>query len=185
MRFFILILGLWQMLMAWTQPKTWSNEPLVAGDMNTHLRDNLEALKDPPSYNYESDEGADYATSSTSFIEVDPTNYVASITTNGGDVMVGFAATVVGTGGGNRVYLNLEVDSVLVAGNDGIVLVGADVPNDKYCISLAPYLITGIDPGNHVIKLMWKVNSGTFTMYAGAGTSAADVHPQFWVREVS
>jgi hypothetical protein len=29
------------------------------------------------------------------------------------------------------------------------------------------------------------VSAGTATLYAGAGTLGLDVHPQFWVRELS
>ncbi|MEO1163712.1 MAG: hypothetical protein AAFV98_08020 [Chloroflexota bacterium] len=74
--------------MAWTQPKTWSNEPLVASDLNTHLRDNMEALKEPPSANYELDETSDYTTTSTTFVDVDSTNLSLTLDTNGGDVKV-------------------------------------------------------------------------------------------------
>ncbi|MEL6406094.1 MAG: hypothetical protein AAFR81_17115 [Chloroflexota bacterium] len=80
--------------MAWTTPKTWSNEPLVAGDLNTHLRDNMEALKDPPSEQVVLDEASNYSTSSTVFVDVDNTVLSLTLETNGGDVMVHFHATV-------------------------------------------------------------------------------------------
>lgn len=43
----------------WTTPKTWNTgEPLTAADLNTHLRDNLEYLKDKPSGAYLANEFA-------------------------------------------------------------------------------------------------------------------------------
>ena len=46
-------------------------------------------------------------------------------------------------------------------------------------------LITGLSAGEHTFKLRWRVTGGTGYIYAGAGTSGYDVHPQFWVREMS
>jgi hypothetical protein len=172
--------------MAWTEPKTWSAEPLVAGDLNTHLRDNLNAIKDPPTAHYELDESADYTTSSQSFVNVDntPGKLSLTISTNGGDVLVGFHA-IVGTAatGVPICYFDIEVDGNRIGGDDGI----CTVRHSGGVATLVSFvrLITGLEAGSHTFKLQWKVNTSTETLYAGAGTSAFDGHPQFWVREVS
>ncbi|MEO1643547.1 MAG: hypothetical protein AAFR67_00055 [Chloroflexota bacterium] len=163
--------------MAWTQPKTWSNEPLVASDLNTHLRDNMEALKEPPSANYELDETSDYTTTSTTFVDVDSTNLSLTLDTNGGDVMVHFHATV---GMSSYVLFDVLVDGVRTGGDDGIVAQGANDTTITFT-----RLITGLPAGSHTFTLQWKVHTGTGTLYAGAGTFITDLHPQFWAREVS
>lgn len=168
--------------MAYTTPKTWTNEPLVASDLNTHLRDNMEALKDPPSANYELNESSDYSTTSASFVDVDGTNLSLAVTTTGGDLMVHFHGSI-NNAGGFATLLDLDIDGSPVAGDDGIITVkGASTDIIAACFTR---LITGLSAGAHTIKLQWKVLGSTSTLYAGAGTSNKDVHPQFWVREVS
>lgn len=170
--------------MAYTAPKTWTNEPLVASDLNTHVRDNMEALKDPPSSNYELDEGSDYQTTSTSFVPIDSTNLKLSITTTGGDVVVHFHGVFdTSVGGTNRLHLEIEVDGTPLAGDDGVHATQHQ-SGGQVGVSFTR-LITGLDPGSHTFELHWKTQFGTETLYAGAGTSGMDVHPQFWAREVS
>jgi hypothetical protein len=173
--------------MSWTQPKTWTNEPLVAGDLNTHLRDNLEALKEPPTASYVLNESSDYSTTSTSFGNVDGTKLSLTITTSGGDVLIGFYGTFKPGNNANIGYLDVEMDGLRIGGDDGLIAVeraatGA-TPN-RLPISFVR-LVTGLAAGSHTFKLQWKVNGGTGELYAGAGTLGTDLHPQFWVREVS
>ena len=41
----------------WTTPKTWNTgDPLIATDMNTHIRDNFEFIKSPPTAAYKANE---------------------------------------------------------------------------------------------------------------------------------
>jgi hypothetical protein len=168
---------------AWTTPATWAVDQLVtADDLNTHLRDNLTALKTPPSAHYECDEGSDYTTTSTSFENVDGTNLALTITTNGGDVIVHFDG-VVGHGSlVNYCYFDVDVDGSPLGGDDGIVMTMG--PSARHNVSFTR-LITGLDADEHTFTLQWKVDAGTATLFAGAGTSGADIHPQFWAREVS
>jgi hypothetical protein len=167
-----------EQLMSWTQPKTWSSEPLTSSDLNTHLRDNLEALKDPPGDNYILNQGSDYSTTSTSWVDVDSTNLSFTLTTNGGDLMVHIHLPVTGTG---IAFFDLDLDGSRVGGDDGIAR------NAAGGISIVSFtrLISGLAAGTHTVKLQWRMASGTGTIYAGAGTSNADFHAQMWVREIS
>ena len=165
--------------MAWTSPKTWTAEVLTSSDLNTHLRDNLNELKDPPSDEYSVNEVADYTTTSTSFTNVDGTDLSFTFTTNGGDVMVHFHGTV--NNGAGTVFLDFTVDAVRHAGDDGIMR----CPSNNTSSMAFTELVTGLAAGSHTFELQWKVSGGTGTMYAGAATAALDLHPQFWVREVS
>ena len=73
--------------MAYTAPVNFvSGNPLLETELNL-MQDNFRALKDPPSADYVLNEGSDYTTTSTSFVDVDATNLALSITTKGGDVL--------------------------------------------------------------------------------------------------
>ena len=164
--------------MAWTEPKTWTAEVLTSSDLNTHLRDNLNALKEPPTNLFNANEGANYTSNSTSFADIDATEgkFQHTITTTGGDLMIGFSAFIAGTS--LVVYLDIMIDGVAVAGDDGFVRGSQEQLGFVY-------LKQSVDSGAHVVKMRWKTNGNTATLYAGAGTASNDVHPQFWVREVS
>jgi len=168
--------------MAWTQPKTWASEPLTSSDLNTHLRDNLEALKDPPSATYILNESSNYTTTSGSFVDVDATNLALTIETNGGAVLVAFFAMVNNSSAGQVIYLDVDVDGNRWAGNDGIV---GHVFNGTGSVMGFLILVEGLAAASHTFTLQWAVSGGTGKIYAGAGTTNADVHPQFIVREVS
>jgi len=108
--------------MSWSTPRTWvTDEVVTATMMNTHVRDNLNALKAPPTDHYECDEASDYTTTSTTFVDVDATNLALTITTAGGDVMVHFHGMINHGGSYKYVYLDVDVDGTREGGDDGIV----------------------------------------------------------------
>lgn len=169
--------------MAWTSTKTFSSgDILTAADMNTYLSGNTDALKNPPSANYELDEGSDYTTTSTTFVDVDATNLSLTITTTGGDVMIGFHGTVYNNAG-VWTYIDVTMDGVRIGGDDGIA--GLRTASQDYPHMSFVRLKTGVSAGAHTFKLQWKTSSGSTTLYAGAGTANFDWHSQFFVREVS
>lgn len=168
--------------MVWTTPQTWVAGLVTVDDFNEQIRDNLAFLKDPPTDLHTANEGADWSTTSTSFVDVDSTDLALTITTGGGDVMVHFHGTISknDTGG---VFLDVDVDGARTAGDDGII---TNIHAANYRTPMTfTRLIQGLSAGSHTFKLQWRVGSGTVTLYAGAGTSNADLHPQFWVREIS
>jgi hypothetical protein len=165
----------------WTAPRTWSTGELVtAALMNEHIRDNLEFLKGPPSNQYIGNLGADWSTTSTTYALMDNTNLNLSITTVGGDVLIVFAAVSLNSGG--ITFYDVEVDGVRTGGDDG--LMGCASTNIRTNATVIK-LLTGLAAGAHTFKMMHKVSAGTGSTFAGAGTSNADFHPQFFVREVS
>ncbi|MEM9953355.1 MAG: hypothetical protein AAF846_17240 [Chloroflexota bacterium] len=165
--------------MAWTQPKTWSNEPLIAGDMNTHIRDNLNALKDPPSDVNIFDSSA-FATSSTSFVDVDATYLSSTITTNGGDVLVVLCVPIRHTAT-SYVDLDITIDGTRQGGTNGIIRFRTLGSGFNDVVTLV-YMLTNLSAGSHTIALQWKTASGIATMSSlGNGGFAA----QWFVREVS
>lgn len=176
--------------MGWTTPQNWTAVPFTVSNLNTQIRDNLEALKNPPSEYYNADESSNYSTTSLTFTNVDGTDtegkFRHTITTAGGDVFVHLHCNVITSAGADRVFFDVTVDGTAIGGTDGII--GAAVPG-----TTAPgipvsftRLIPGLSAGSHVFRLQWKVDSGTtVTLYAGAGTVQGDMIPQFWVREMS
>ena len=173
--------------MAYTTPKTWSNEPLVASDLNTHLRDNMEALKDPPSAQNIADEASQYTTTSASFVDIDATEgkFQHTIETNGGDVMI-WAMLSLEHNQTSQIWFEVDVDGSPLGGDDGIHTIACHTAGKRAGV-WATILVfaTGLAAGEHTFKLQWKTNSGTVTLYAGDGTSNEDVHSVFGVREVS
>jgi hypothetical protein len=157
--------------MAWTTPKTWNvDELLTAANLNTHLRDNLNALKAPPTVHYECDEDSEYTTTSTSFVDVDGTNLALTLTTSAG-----------------KIFFDVTLDGNRIGEDDGIL--GGYVQNAGSGNTASAYmsftrLVTGMAAGEHTFVLQWRTTGSTARLFAGA-TAAEAVHPQFWAREVS
>lgn len=164
--------------MAWTTPKTWEDGEIVdQDDLNTHIRDNLNYLKD----RIDGDNAAQYATEVTAntqaetWTDVDGTNLNLTITTNGGDV----AITIIG-GAYNSGNLTRGVDiGVQVDGTTDYTIITRD--NDFWgetglgdSISCT-YILSGLAAGSHSFKLRFK--------RTGAGGTAYIEVYQFDVRE--
>lgn len=171
------------MTATWTTPKTWNTgDPLTASDMNTHIRDNFEFVKSPPTASYKANEIADYQTTSSSFANVDNTNFALTIITAGGLVLVGFSGNISASVSAN-INFDIEVDTVRQGGDDGYLCQNPGTTEEAIAFIIP---ISGLIAGSHTFKLQWKTSTGTASMRAGAGTSGGrDNHPIFWVREVS
>lgn len=156
---------------------------MTASIMNTHVRDNLNALKAPPTSIYNVNTTPDYTTTSTSFTNIDGTNLSLSITTTGGDLLVVFFAMYTFSAAG-PVHFNITLDGTAQAADDGFVGMrpgGTLVGMGFICM---PVLLQSVSAATHTVAVQWKVGTaGTATLYNGAGTATADIHPQFWVRE--
>lgn len=175
--------------MTWTAVKTWTNVAVRRSEMNTHLRDNLLALKYPPSAVYLIQETSDYSTTSTSFVDINATEgkFLHTISTGGdgnggnGDVFVGLTSSIYAATAIN-IYFRVLMDSVVQNADDGLMFIGTNS-----LLRCASFLIPirNVTPGSHEFKLQWKVSGGTGILLAGAGTSTRDTKGQFWVREMS
>lgn len=167
----------------WTTPKTWNTgDPLIATDMNTHIRDNFEFIKSPPTAAYKANESSDYSTTSLTFANVDNINLALSLTIAGGLILVGFSGNVSANAACN-INFDVEVDGVRQGGDDGYICQNGSTVEEMVSFVIP---ITGLAAGAHTFKLQWKTSANTVTMRAGAGTATGrDNHPVFWVREVS
>lgn len=171
---------------AWVTSRTWTAGELVtASIMNAHVRDQLNALKSPAYFYCYIDEGADYTTTSTSFTAVDATDLTATVVTAGGNWLIGFAGQCFySTGATGFLTFTVALDGTNYIGDDGIIqgyaAVAAPVVGASFTV-----IMTGVAAGSRIFQLRWKVNAGTYGMYAGAGTSNHDHHPVFWGIELT
>jgi hypothetical protein len=174
--------------MAYTTPKTWvTGELVTATEMNTYMRDNQTALKSPPSDQYIIDESADYTTTSTSFVDIDATNFALTITTTGGDIEVSFLGTLISSAV-SRAYFTLAVDGTAISegGTDGIAGSAYSTISSRVnygAIASFHWTIKGLSAGSHTVKMQWKTTTGTLTLYAGAGTTDGDITGHFSIKE--
>lgn len=165
--------------MSWTTPKTWSVDELVTASMlNAELRDNLNALKAPPTAQRVLDQAANYTTTSTSFVDVDSVVLSLTVTSRGGDLMVHYHGSVLNTSN-LLTMLDITLDGVRVGTEAGLIV----VKGSHEALASFTRLLTGVAAGVHTIRLQWRVDVGTGVLLAGAETVL--IHPQFWVREVS
>lgn len=173
--------------MGFTDNITWTNTRVTKNQMNEQVRDNLLALKFPPSASYiASGRLTDYSTTSTSFADVDSTNMDLSITTTGdgaggnADVMIALTGALY-SASSISIFFRILRDGVAINADDGL---GVSLASGLRCASFM-FLDRNVTPGNHEYKLQWKVSSGTGVLCANAGTSGRDIKAQFFIREIS
>lgn len=177
--------------MTWVTPKTdWQPDEVVTADDMNDIGGDLDALKHPPTDISNVNHDSNFTTSSTSFTDVDPDTNIATnqlgvqVTSNGGPLLVTFSGAVGNNSASPAVmYFDLTLDGTRVAGDDGIIAVSAkagDAVNASFT-----YWLDDVAAGTHTVRLQWRTSTGTATLWAGAGTGNADIHPQFAVREVS
>lgn len=172
--------------MSWSSPQTWTSALVTVAEFNEQIRDNLLALKDPPTDLYDVNEGADYTTTSDTFTNVDATDLSLTIETGGGDVLVTFFGSMRNTNGGGGFALNFTVDGTPFAAEDGLLSTGASSITGSLPVAFAVW-VQSLSAGSHTFNLTFKRmgGAGTAEIFAGAGTSGHDIHPQFACREVS
>ena len=170
----------------WVSPRTWTaGELITASIMNTHVRDQLTALKTPAGGYSIINEGADYTTTSTSFVDVDATDLIITFTTGGGDVLLFFTGSAIHSVLTGRIYFDIHesVSAARLGGDDGLLEVAisntSSVVNATFC-----YRAVGLTAVSHAFKVQWKTSAATATLYAGAGTANHDVHPTFFGFEI-
>lgn len=169
--------------MSWAPPQDWDDGNLMgATKLNLDVRNNELALKAPPSYSFVPDEDANYSLAAGAWEAVDADNMSVALATGGGDVFVGFHGTFSCNTLVPLLRIDVAVDGVRIAGDDGII-------NRKLSTSLHSLsfirLIPDLAAGEHTFELQWKTNVSGTLLYAGAGTANRDLHPQFWAREMS
>jgi hypothetical protein len=171
--------------MAWTAPRTWNvGELVTASMMNTHVRDNLSALKTPPS-SYVDINTTDFTTSSTSFTAL--TGYTVTVDGAGGDMLCTCTMTWNHSSATGRIYFNLYLDGVAQVADDGIAsfyLGGMTNSGSAFLTYTLVWHVKVPAAGSHTYAVYVKTSGATLTVYGGAGTVGADVHSRFNVTEI-
>jgi hypothetical protein len=146
--------------MTWTLPKTWfAGELVTANLLNTHLRDNLNALHARPKVVYK-DNACSYSTSSSTLVDVDSSNLSLSLDTTGGDVLVLVNATVSVSGSywTDRVNLGVTCDGALTAVRPQVTRYGS---NDNMINITLVAVLANLDADSHDFVLRWSVAGAT------------------------
>jgi hypothetical protein len=173
----------------WHGTADWEVGQLVtAADMNAQVRDNIGHLFERPLSLIVSNRGSDFVTTSTSFVNIHSSEMGITLDMEGTRARVSFIGLFrmqTSSPGNGRVYLDIAVDGIRQAGDDGLAL--AMATTDGYATICLNWIITGLTPGTHLFTMQWKVTatsgSPTGTLFAGAGTATYDLHPQFCVEE--
>ena len=143
--------------MAWTTPRTWVANDLVGATLlNTHLRDNLNALKSPPT-DRAAELAGTFSTSSTSFVSVP--NAEVEITTAGGKLMVGAVGTLTASTG-LVAAISLLIDGTTRAGSSTLGLQRIYVPGASTNGFGFVYLSANMAAANHTVTLQVSTDTG-------------------------
>ena len=169
--------------MAWTTPKTWSSEPLTSIDLNTYVRDNQNHLKDrlDAGVSRVISEGQVLNTTAHDFVDVDATKLALTLTTHGGDVLLGFTGSVQHRINNATTNFNVAVDGVDYIADDGVIGLRTASDGDHERVKPLSFvlLIAGLSAGSHSFRLRWKTSrSNTARM------DVVNLHPQFWAKEI-
>jgi hypothetical protein len=149
------------------------NDGSLPGNLN-YLLDNR------PNYITARDNGANYSTSSATFVDIDATNLKKAITLNGSRALLHFHG-VFDNGGGSFAKLDFTVNGTRVgaAGADGL-----GVMTISGLVSMT-WIATGLTPGSNTFSVVWLSVSGTATrLYAGNGVGGQDYLPVFFAEEI-
>lgn len=170
-----------------TVPTFADNTPLAATDLNKFLRNNENHLRFPPYASYESVSGDDFSTTSYTFEAVDSEKLNLTITTSGGDVVVGLMTVAYVNTNSAWIHLDVEVDGVRIGGDDGIIGCRSEkdlsptTPNTIYPIAFQRR-ITGLSAGTHTFQLVWKRTAFTANLLTQDDTDGVKL--KFWVGEI-
>lgn len=132
---------------------------------------------DTQAYIRKIDGTGEYLTTATVFVGIDKAGLALVVPTKGRDVLVGFTGVVKREESSSyspTIFVDVEVDGKRQGSNNGLAFIKAH-SIDEMNISFT-HPINGLSPGEHLFKLVWKVDRGVGTMLANSGT--------FWVREL-
>lgn len=152
--------------MAWTSARTWTTGELVtAAIMNTHVRDNLNALASPQATM--TTMTTTRTTTSTSFADL--TDATATITTVGWGQLVAFASLHVhGSTAVQGSSYEFDLDAAVTGAIAAVELRDTSSTLGLQANAILMYRWTGVSAASHTVKIRWKVTAGTLTHLATA-----------------
>ena len=174
--------------MSWTTQKTMTTADAgSASDWNTYIRDDVTYLHSGrPHFSIYRDNGANYTSNSTVFVNIDSTYLSATLTITGSIVMLGFTGVLYGAGGGITAF-DFAVDGTRfgAAGTDGLTIQNTNASNASSNVALTA-LSPALSVGSHVFSIQWRtLSASTMALCAGSGVAGQDFIPHFWGIEVA
>lgn len=130
----------------------------LTADHISQLGDNDDYNRNPPHLYYAHSTGAaDITTTSTSFVTI--TGFTGNITTQGNPIQIEFWGRI----NTANTRFDIEVDSVsITADNEGLGSVAAISTFGNVYFKR----IVAVNAGVHQVDILWKVSSGTATLYS-------------------
>lgn len=170
--------------MPFTILSDWNTIPVPGvTDFNTYIRDNDNYLfSGRPASPIARLNGADYTTTSTTFVDIDSTNLVITATFTSGKALVVFTGCG-GTDGvnGEGQAIDITMDGVTLGAAGGVQYAVLDPGGNAIwgiCIKL-----NGLSVGSHTFKPRWKTTAGTAHLFSG-GAGNFNVPVFFSVTEI-
>lgn len=162
--------------MSWTTPRTWASELITTTIMNAHIRDNLNALKDPPgavSYvsarDYQIDTSGAWSNVDTGDVDA---HFRHTLTVADDTVTVRFVGQVQPVNNVARVGFGVSVDGTQYFPASGIAFIaGGNVTNASAMVFPVGFevVLTGITAGSHTFRLTWFGTHTATKILATAG----------------
>lgn len=147
------------MPIVWTTPRTWSTNDLADETLlNTYLRDNLLALKNPPAV--EAEGTSNISTTSTSQVPMTDMAQVIGISASS-RVLVGFSAPMVADADTRTLLMTIALDTVL-----SLSVCRTEIGTNVRMLSFLARL-SGIAGGNRQVALYWSTSAGTMSQNGG------------------
>lgn len=157
--------------MAWTTPPDFVQGGVPTEAQMDILSADLSYLLNYPQAYVVRDNGANYTTTSTTFVDVDASNLILTMSLSGGRaiVMATFHAFPPATGNGSE--YDLIVDSTTRAGDATHGLARQPQSGSTQLITLLGYW-SGLSIGSHTFKLQYRsITSGTTIISANGGAA--------------
>lgn len=153
--------------MPWTDMTDLDTDDLAtAVDMDA-IRGNLEYLLDPNSDAIKYTGGNKTLAVTGTWYDMDATNLKIDITSYGGPIYI-FAEFHWAHGNvGGKGQFDFEIDGANVGGSDGLYNQESRVAGNVNTCAM-PYIAIGLAAGSHTIKLRFKTNAATLTVYGSA-----------------
>jgi len=154
--------------MAWTIPLTWTANGVPSEtDFNTHIRDNLNALKTPAFGQIFTASAGNYSTTATTAVPIDTANLSITLTTYGGNIECHCQVLMSANNGSPR--LGLDYDGTAWAGT----AITRGIAAGAAAAVAYTVFVTGLASGSHTFRPTFLSPVGGVTSYVMAASAPA------------
>lgn len=157
----------------WTLPRTWATGEIVtAAQLNTHLRDNLEYLKqrdDTPLNHFTCTSNTGYSTTASAYSDVDAAGLSGTLVTSGGPLLIGVAGAWKSSGTSIDMCLDVAINGVRIGHATYGVTFLQSVAANLY-LPVAWSTVRALAAGTYALKLQWRTSSGTLSLGPNGAT---------------